>query len=354
MLVSTMRAFVGAQLAQQARDRTSLFFMLVLPLAIMLIIGTTFGSVQTLEIAVVGPDDAVTASIVEELGALDDVTADRRDDLAEVQADLRRFDIEGAVIRNDDGTYGFLANEASTGGFAARTAAQRVVDRIEAGVANNPTIPVLVETVGDDRLAGQGPFALTSAQNLVLFVFITSLTAAAILVRAKKSGILRRSLSAPVTSTAVILGVGAGWMVLALVQAAIIIAAGGLAFGVDWGDPLGAVALVLVFSLVGTAAGILLGAVFSSEQTVGSASPPIALVLAAIGGCMVPSEVFPPVLLTLSKFTPHYWALEGWKKLMFDGASLVDIAPNLGVLLAFAAALFVLAGTSLRQALTAN
>lgn len=328
--------------------------MLILPLAIMLIIGTSFGGVQTLEIAVVGPDDADTNSIVEQLEGLENVTALRSDDLAQVRGDIRRFDVDGAVVRNDDGSYGFLSNDASAAGFAARTAVQRVVDRVEAGLVDEPASTITVETVGDDRLAGQGPFALTAAQNLVLFVFITALTAAAILVRAKNSGVLRRSLAAPVTSLMVTVGVGTGWMVLALVQTAIIIGAGALVFGVNWGDPVAALALVLVFCLVGTACGVLLGSVFSSEQTVGAASPPIALVLAAVGGCMVPSEIFPPFLLTLSKFTPHYWAVEAWKELMFDGASLADIAPNLGVLLAIALSLLVIAVAALRRTLTAG
>ncbi len=342
-------AFVGAQLKQQSRDRTSVFFMLILPLAIIVIIGSTFGGVQTLEIAVLGPDDATTAAIVQQLDAEKNVEAERRSDLSEVRGDIRRFDLEGAVVRNDDGTYGFLSNGADEAAFAARSAAQRVVDEVEAGADGSTAIPVSLVSVGEDRLAGQGAFALTAAQNLVLFVFISSLGAAALLVRARQSGVLRRSLAAPVSATAIAVGVGAGWMALALVQTGIIMVVGSLAFGVDWGDPLAAAILAVTFCLVGTAAGLLMGSVFSSEQTVGAATAPIALVLAAIGGCMVPSEVFPPFLQTLSKLTPHYWAIEAWKDLMFDGASLSGIVVNLVALLGFAAALLSMGGVALRR-----
>ncbi len=352
---SAIRAFVGAQLKQQSRDPTSLFFMLILPLAIIVIIGTTFGGVQTLEIAVVGPDDATTAAIVAQLNEQDTIEAGSRSDLDSVRGDIRRFDLAGAVVRSDDGTYGFLANDADPAGFAARVAAQRVVDRVEADVdTTSATVAVIVTSVGDDRLAGQGSFALTAAQNLVLFVFITSLSAAALLVRARQSGVLRRSLAAPVSASAVGVGISVGWLALAMVQTAIIIGIGAVAFGVHWGNPFAAGLLSVTFGLVGTAAGLLLGTMFSSEQTVSSASPPLALVLAAIGGCMVPSEIFPPFLQTAAKFTPHYWALEGWKELMFDGASISDIAPNLGILLGFAAALLMMGATALRRVMTAG
>lgn len=134
---SVVRAFVGAQLRQQSRDTTSVFFMLILPLAIMLIIGTTFGGVRSLEIAVVGPDDDTTAAIVEQFDAETGIEAVRRADVSEVTGEIRRFDLEGAVVRNADGSYGFLSNEADSSGFAARAMAQRVIDRFEAGVSTN-------------------------------------------------------------------------------------------------------------------------------------------------------------------------------------------------------------------------
>jgi ABC-2 type transport system permease protein len=112
-----------------------------------------------------------------------------------------------------------------------------------------------------------------------------------------------------------------------------------------------ATALVVVFALVGAGAGLLLGSALDSENTAGAASAPVALVLAAIGGCMVPVEVFPEGLRTVSKVTPHYWALESWKELMFDGAGLVDIAPQLCVLVGFAVVLLAASSVVLRRSL---
>lgn len=347
--MSAIWGFIIALLTQQGRDRTSFFFMLILPIGIMVIIGTSFGGPTRVEVAVVGDSDRAD-EIAEALSLQEGIEVERRS-LEEARADIRRFDLEAAIVVEEGGGYGIIANPASSGGFAAQSAIQRVVDRVESGVAADAPEGVTTRTVGESRFASQGAFALTSAQNLVLFTFITALTAAVLLVRARETGVLRRALTAPISVMSIILGVGAGWLALALVQALIILLVGALAFGVDWGDPLGAGLLTLVFSLVGAGAGLLLGSLFDSENTVGSASAPVALVLAALGGCMVPSEVFPDGLLTVSRLTPHYWAMEGWKSLLFDGVGIAGIGTELGVLAGFAVVFVGGAAVTLRRAL---
>ena len=341
--------FISATLTQQSRDKTSFFFMLILPIAIIVIIGTSFGGPSTVEIAVVGESEQAD-ELVAALEIQDGIEVERLS-LEAARAGIRRFDLEGAVVVQTDGGYGVLNSELSRGGFAAQSTIQRVVDRIESGVPADAPSGVTVRSVGESRFASQGAFALTSAQNLVLFTFITALTSAVLLVRARSAGVLRRALTAPVSPMAIVVGVGAGWLALALVQSGIIMAVGALAFGVDWGDPSGAIALLVVFALVGAGAGLLLGSALDSENTVGSASAPLALVLAAIGGCMVPVEVFPEGLRRVSRATPHYWALEGWKALMFDSARMVDIGAELAILAAFAIVLIGVASIMLRRSL---
>jgi ABC-2 type transport system permease protein len=343
-------AFVAALLTQQSRDRTSFFFMLILPVGIIVIIGTSFGGPQTLEIGVAGTGERADL-VAEGLAMQDDVEVQRMS-IDEARQDIRRFDLEAAVLVESDG-YGMLSNQANGGSFAAAATIQRVVDRIESGAAIDAPSGVTTRSVGEERFASQGSFALTSAQNLVLFTFITSLTSATLLVRARETGVLRRSLTAPISATSIVAGVGAGWLVLALVQTAIIVAIGALVFGVDWGSPPAALVLVVVFALVGSGAGLLLGSMLDSENTAGAASAPLALVLAALGGCMVPVEVFPDSIRTVSKATPHYWALESWKELMFDGSGIADILPQLVVLGGFAAVLLVASALMLRRSLVA-
>jgi ABC-2 type transport system permease protein len=78
----------------------------------------------------------------------------------------------------------------------------------------------------------------------------------------------------------------------------------------------------------------------------------LGLGLAALGGCMVPLEVFSPTMRTVAHFTPQAWALEGFTKLIRTDAGVLGIAPQIGVLTAIAVGLVALASWRLRRAIT--
>src|SRR5665809_173535 len=101
-----------------------------------------------------------------------------------------------------------------------------------------------------------------------------------------------------------------GRFLVAMLQGVFIILAASLLFGVKWGDPLAASALLTAFALVSTGAALLFGAMLSNEQQAGALTP-LSLGLAALGGCMVPLEVFSPTMQTIAHATPHAWAVEG-------------------------------------------
>jgi ABC-2 type transport system permease protein len=97
---------------------------------------------------------------------------------------------------------------------------------------------------------------------------------------------------------------------------------------------------------------MLLGSTFSNEQQAGGIAVFLALILAALGGAMVPLEIFPPTMLKVAHLTPHAWALDGLSELIrFDGG-VADIVVETGVLLGFGAALIGIAGWRFHHVLT--
>ncbi len=72
-----------------------------------------------------------------------------------------------------------------------------------------------------------------------------------------------------------------------------------------------------------------------------------------LGGCMWPLEIVGSTMRTIGHVTPHAWAVDAWTALLSRNGRLVDIARDLAVLLAFAAALLVAATSRLRRALSA-
>jgi ABC-2 type transport system permease protein len=98
---------------------------------------------------------------------------------------------------------------------------------------------------------------------------------------------------------------------------------------------------------------LLVATVARSNGQATSVGPPVGLALAMLGGCMWPLEIVPPVMRTIGHLTPHAWALDGFIRLMGGDATIVDIAPQLFVLLGMAALLLPLATWRLRRSIVA-
>ena len=174
----------------------------------------------------------------------------------------------------------------------------------------------------------------------MLFLFLTSLTGALALIETRRLGLSRRMLATPTSAATVIAGETLGRVLVGVIQALVIIVGSALLFGVKWGQPLGVAAVVILFVLVASGtAGILLGTLLSNEQQARGVSLLAGLGLAALGGCIVPLEVFSPTMKHITHLTPHAWASDVFAKIVGQGASITDIGAQLAVLAAFAAAL---------------
>jgi ABC-2 type transport system permease protein len=195
------------------------------------------------------------------------------------------------------------------------------------------------EPSGDPYPAGGGAFDSGASTQLLLFVFLTSLNAAIWMIEARRLGVTRRILATPTSARTVIAGELLGRYLIAVTQAAIIVAGSALVFGVDWGDPAAAAAVILAFCLVGTGAGVLLGTALRNDQQAGAVALLLGLGLAALGGSMVPLEVFPPLMRTLAHVTPHAWGNDAFSELLRHRGDLRDVLPEVAVLLGYGSVL---------------
>lgn len=138
-----------------------------------------------------------------------------------------------------------------------------------------------------------------------------------------------------------------------IIQAALIILGSAVVFDVKWGQPIGVAAVVIVFTLVFAGAAVFLGALLRNQQQAAGVSILLGLGLAAVGGFMVPLQVFPPTMQRIAHMTPHARGNDAFAQLVGNGASITGILPQLGVLAGFAVALLMLSTCRLHRVLTA-
>jgi len=120
---------------------------------------------------------------------------------------------------------------------------------------------------------------------------------------------------------------------------------------VSWGNPLAAAALIAMWALVGTGAGMVSGTLFRTPEQATAIGPTIGIAFGMLGGCMWPLEIVPPSVRLLGHATPHAWAVDAWVTLLSRGGGLADIAGYLAILAGYAIALFALASLRLRRSL---
>ena len=374
------------------RQRSNIFFVFVFPLLIILLLGMMFGGGFDARVGVhvAGEEGPLASALVAALDDLEDISVVRYGSVEAATDAVQRGQVtagmlvpagyDAALLDGGAVEVGFVARPTDQNGQLARETVREVVSAqglpiraarfvaaagaasfgdalavARAVAAGEPSLTVTYTQAGESLFEGfenLGTFDLGAGQELVLFMFLTSLAGAADLILTRRLGVARRMLSTP-TSTGVILGGEvAGRFGVAMVQGLYIMVGTLLMFGVNWGDPLGAIAVVVLFALVGSGAAMLSGALFRNEQQAGGLGVLLGLGLAAVGGAMAPIELFPDTMQTIARFTPHAWAIDALAELVRHDGGLFDILPQLGVLAAFATFFMVLATWRLRRVLT--
>ncbi|PRX70169.1 ABC-2 type transport system permease protein [Nonomuraea fuscirosea] len=379
-----MIAIAWVNLVRLFRARANIFFVIVFPMVLIMVLGLSFGSGFVPKLGVAGGAGARAGELVAALERTGRMEVVRVGDDAEARELVERGRLAAALIV-PEGYEGAMSgrsrvalpllsrNEPSSLqlGAAVRSVVQQVAMPARAAAyagdgsfdqrlaraqaVQVPGVTVSYATIG--ARAGSGSrtddgFVAAASTQLLLFTFLTSLTGATALIETRRYGVSRRMYATPMPGGRILLGEAAGRVAVALAQGLIIMLGSALIFGVRWGDPLGAAALLLAFSLVGGGAGMLLGAAMRTEQQALSLGLLLGLGLGAIGGAMVPLDLLPATMRQVAHLTPHAWAMDGFAELLGRNGTIATILPQLGVLAGYAAALFALGTWRLRAALT--
>jgi len=228
---------------------------------------------------------------------------------------------------------------------AAQLRAELLLAQLDLGInvqalAGRPTV------VAERTTAGPRPTAVQ--QNvpawLVFGMFFVVASIAGLFVEERACGALARLRSLGARPWQLIMGKTVPYLLVNGVQAALMLAVGvwlmpviggeGMSLqGVHWD------ALLLMVLAVGLAAVSLALAVACLVSTHGQAAtigPVLNILMAALGGVMVPTFIMPPVMREIAMFSPMNWGLEGLLDVLLRSGDIVSVLPEAGKLCAFA------------------
>jgi ABC-2 type transport system permease protein len=232
--------------------------------------------------------------------------------------------------------------------------AERIRAQAEEQFERSRTTPLiaLVAKVPDQIMRGReefNPSSLSIAGIAVLFVFLTAQTTASSIFDEKREGTFRRLLASPMGKWDLLSGKMLPNFIIGLLQVGIIFALSvalmpllGLERPSLGNSTLGLIVVTVVVALCSTSLGILIAALARTESQVGGISTLILWVAGLVGGAFIPAFVLGDFLNAIGKVVPQYWALQAYNNLMIRGQGLVDILPEVGILLGFTTVFFVI------------
>jgi len=185
------------------------------------------------------------------------------------------------------------------------------------------------------------PAAQAAAGQLITWVIIPLLSISALFADERAGGTLRRLLTMPTSRATFLLGTVSGQVAMALVQMTLLALFGIFAMRLDWGQAPGALALMLwATALAGAALGTMLGALVTTAGQASGLSITLGMLMALLGGCWFPLELFPETVHTAVRILPTTWAMQGLLDILVRGQGVPGVWPEARALLGFAAVFF--------------
>ena len=209
----------------------------------------------------------------------------------------------------------------------------------------NPVFSATLQAEG----ASTGGASLAVPGMAVLFSLFLIGHMGFVFFREHQYGTWERLRATPLTPTEVIVGKAAPVLVLAVIQQALLFVLGLWLFDLRIAGSvlaLGTIALALGTCLV--ACGVAAAAYVHSAQRLNAMSSVLAMVLGGIGGSLTPIESLPGWAQRLAPISPGYWAVNGYRSVIVDGAGLGGVAGPVAALVVFALAAGALAAVRFR------
>lgn len=368
------------------RDKRALFFTIVLPIVLIVLVGAVAQGFNTFKIGIVDLDRSPAShQLVADLEHTTGISATPYSTVSALNRAVARSEISAGVVlpsglaadarSGRPVSIGIAAEQASStqqaavnrvssvvAAYGGRVEAARFATRFGGGFWENlqlavslarttPQVGLTTRVVAVNQNTLPPGFEYSAPTELVLFVFLTAVAGGAAVVESRRLGVFGRVLAAPVRPSTIVVGESVTAVMIAAAQSALIVLIGSAAFGVSWGNPLAALLLVLLWCLVGAGAGMVAGTLFRTPEQASAIGPVVGITFAMLGGCMWPLSIVSPAMRAIGHATPQAWAVDAWTNLLSSHGTVTTIGRQLGMLALFALGFFAIATVRSRRLL---
>lgn len=246
----------------------------------------------------------------------------------------------------------FNALHAEAQAVAGQLKARGALQTLGEHLAPNASTQRLVSA---ERFAGNGPRPTSVQQNvsawLVFGMFFVVAALANLFVEERRCGALARLQSLGVPNAVLLASKALPYFGVNLLQALLMLMVGAWAMPLLGGDALqfgkvdgtGLALVVCAISAAAVSLALMLSCLVRTHAQAAAVGPVLNVLMAAIGGIMVPTFVMPGFMQRLAELSPMNWGLEAMLTVLLRGGGVASAAPQLLRLLGFAALMLLLA-----------
>lgn len=322
------------------RDRPATFFTFAFPIMFIVLFGLIFGGTGTSRPAVglVG-----SGPLRQALERSDAVKVKPQPDEAHALKRVRDGDDPAAVLMHG-GTARLVYSKTSQVEAPIVIGIVRgIVDDFNLRAAHaKPTVVLATQSVESQSISYvdlliPGLLGMAIAQSAAFGVAFS-------LVAWRQKGMLRRLRLTPLPLAEFATGRVIFHLLIALVQAVILLTVGRVLFGVELvGSLLALVPLILIGGVAFIALGMCIGGRVNTEDATAALSNLIVLPMTFLGGVFFPIDAAPAPIRVIAHLLPLTYLVQGLQNVAVRGHSFVSTLPDLAILSLFAVGLAALA-----------
>ncbi|MFZ1977594.1 MAG: ABC transporter permease [Bacteroidota bacterium] len=184
----------------------------------------------------------------------------------------------------------------------------------------------------------------------VMFLMFTLTATSSSLFDERRSGVLLRMLTSPVSRTQILWNKYIFNMSLGIIQLLFMFVFGWLMFQIDiFSNFLNLMLVIIAASVACTALGMLIAAFSQTRQQANGLGTLLILSMSSIGGAWFPTSFIPATVQFFSKLTVVYWTIEGFMEVLWRGVGFMSILPHLAILLGIGAVFNIISVRQFRK-----
>lgn len=206
-----------------------------------------------------------------------------------------------------------------------------------------PVLKLTEEVAYNSRLLKRPTAAQQNVPAWALFgMFFIVVPLSGTLIRERQAGTLRRLMTMPVSTLAILTGKLCAYVFVCLFQFVLMLAAGSFLLpllgtsGLEIGSKLMLILpIALAASLAATGYGLLVGTLAKTYEQASMFGAVSIVIAAALGGIMIPVYVMPRYMQEVSAFSPLAWGLTAFQDIFVRGGNLRTVLPEVSYLVLF-------------------